>query len=142
MKTIMQYLIPAIFLSAAFAGGIFVERMHMCPGAPMRDEGRSPRLNMLEEITHDLDLSPEQRKQVGDILHEQRDKLRSIRSEVHPRFETVRNETQQRIAALLNPEQLEKFNELKDQKRRPPMLNRLRDRFFHGDRPHDGPADQ
>ena len=129
MKTVMQYFIPALFLSVAFAGGVYIERFRGCNPRDF-NVGPGMHLGMMEKISRDLDLSSDQEKQVSEIFREQREKLRSLRDEIHPKFESVRRETQQRIEAILTPAQIEKFSAIKEHIPPRGMGGRIGGKFF------------
>lgn len=73
-----------------------------------RSEERGP----LEWLTRELDLTPEQQKQLGPILDEAGTQYYAIFEPVRPQYEQVRQQTRNKIRALLTPQQRVKFEEL------------------------------
>ena len=70
------------------------------------DRGR-----MVRRLSRDLELSQEQVRQLRVIVDETGKKFAELRKQAGPQFEALREESFQRIRAILNPEQLKKFEE-------------------------------
>ncbi len=89
-----------------------------------RMENRQPEIRnqrMVKLFAKKLDLAPEQRKKLAQILADKREKMDALHGDVRPRFEEMRKTTQDEIRAILTPDQVEKFNELekkRDERRR------------------------
>jgi Spy/CpxP family protein refolding chaperone len=66
--------------------------------------------HMLDRFSRKLDLTPEQRQKVGAIMEESGKKMRSLWDESRPKAEALRKETADKIRALLNPDQIKKFD--------------------------------
>lgn len=73
-----------------------------------RGEERGP----LAWLTRELDLTPEQQKQLGPILDEASAQYSAIFEKVRPEYEQVRHQTRQKIRAFLTDAQRAKFDEL------------------------------
>ena len=73
--------------------------------------GRNP-ANTMAIFTRDLNLSPEQQKQIEAILNDTRARYAEIRKRADPEYEKVRQESRERIRQVLTPEQGPKFEEL------------------------------
>jgi Spy/CpxP family protein refolding chaperone len=83
-----------------------------------RFEGRNPEVRnqrMVKLFSRKLALTPDQREKLIKILDEKRQKMDALRNESRPRFEALRLSTQDDIRAILNPDQIEKFNALEAQ---------------------------
>ena len=77
-----------------------------------------------KELSDDLRLSPEQRKQVHEIMVQSHEQMKQLRAEFQPRFMEVTGKAEKEIAAVLTPEQQVKYKKLlQDRKQlwRPPM---------------------
>lgn len=66
-----------------------------------------------------LQLTPEQKPQVEQILREARVQLRELRRDAQPKFSAVRSQTDERLKAVLTPQQWEQFQQLFRTQRRP-----------------------
>jgi len=62
-------------------------------------------------LTHDLNLTGDQIKQVSGILSDMQVKYDAIRQQMSPQFEQVRQQGREQIRQLLTPEQEPKFEE-------------------------------
>ena len=63
---------------------------------------------------HDyLGLDREQRQRVDTILEETRSEFRKLREETRPRFHSIEDQSQARIREVLNPDQLQKYEEFR-----------------------------
>ncbi|MCI0527822.1 MAG: hypothetical protein L0Y56_10330 [Nitrospira sp.] len=65
---------------------------------------------MLERFSTKLSLTPEQKKEIADILEAKRQSIIALRAEVRPRFEEIRNSARDEIRKRLTPEQQQKFD--------------------------------
>jgi Spy/CpxP family protein refolding chaperone len=63
-------------------------------------------------FTRDLNLNPEQQKQVQAILTETRVRYAEIHRQVDPEYENARHEGREKIRQILTPEQRPKFEDL------------------------------
>ena len=68
--------------------------------------------SIVRHLTRDLNLSDAQAQQLGPIVDEWANQERDLRSRVDPQFQALRKEFRDQVRKILNPEQLEKFNEL------------------------------
>ena len=73
-----------------------------------------------------LELTAEQRQQLGEILDQSHREAEALRRDLAPRMREVMERSEQRIRELLTPEQLERFEELRRRQRH------RSDRFFGG----------
>ncbi|HYR88740.1 MAG TPA: hypothetical protein VE422_31975 [Terriglobia bacterium] len=68
-----------------------------------------------------LGLNETQREQMDKIMEETRSEFRKLREETQPRFQAIEMESRSKVRAILNDEQLQKYDEFRrnmDQKRR------------------------
>ena len=101
------------------AGGFYVanERVIANPAAEGRHAGkRAPRPSLVERLTQELALTPEQQQKVCGVLEGTRQKYEAaygpvrLHSEsLRPQMEAIRKEGRQDIRAVLTPEQLPLF---------------------------------
>lgn len=68
---------------------------------------------MLIKLDHDLDLKPAQRQEVERILADVQGEFAEVRREMAPRLLATLDRSHDRIAAVLDPEQREKFERLR-----------------------------
>ena len=70
------------------------------------------RAQMVEQITRELGLSPDQQEQLEAVLAETRGKYNAIYEQVRPQMEQARQEGRERIRKFLTAEQNPKFEEM------------------------------
>jgi Spy/CpxP family protein refolding chaperone len=68
-------------------------------------------------LARQLDLTPEQRRQIGAILTAERAKADSVMRAVRPVLQARYDSTSAAVRALLTPEQRERFDRLRDTRR-------------------------
>jgi Spy/CpxP family protein refolding chaperone len=81
---------------------------------PSRASGRGGFEQMLDK----LNLSAEQRTQVGEIFDDARAELTQLRRESGPRFREVRERTDARLQSVLTAEQWQEFRQLTSESRK------------------------
>jgi Spy/CpxP family protein refolding chaperone len=72
---------------------------------------RPGRTKIVEDLTREVGLTPDQKKQVETIVDDTRTKFDAIHEQERPQYEQARQEGRNRIRALLTPEQLPKFED-------------------------------
>ena len=118
--------LAGLFILGTVAGSLgahlyYARSLERPPGPPPFFAGRmGPRLE------RHLELTPEQGRQLRDILDESRREAEAMRRELAPRMREVLERAEGRIRKLLTAEQLERFEELQRHQRR------RSDRFFGG----------
>ena len=81
-------------------------------GAPTEGAShRGKRAHIVERMTRELTLSPDQQKQHGPIFDDMQAKFRALHEQMAPQTEQIRQEGRARIRALLTPEQEPKFED-------------------------------
>jgi Spy/CpxP family protein refolding chaperone len=66
---------------------------------------------IMQQMTDQLSLTPEQQTQIGAISDNIRDRMRQLQEQTKPQSDAIRNDGRQKIRALLTPEQQPKFDE-------------------------------
>jgi hypothetical protein len=72
----------------------------------------SSRHRVIDYLHKELALSQPQTEQLQQIFRTMDQKESVLRDRVAPQFQAIREETRNEIRKMLNPEQLEKFNEM------------------------------
>lgn len=98
------------FLTGALAMNIYRERQR-----PPRLGGRGGFEQMLDR----LNLTQDQRTQVGDIFEDARKQLAELRRVSEPKFREVRKSADERLQSVLTPEQWEQFQQMTNGRGRP-----------------------
>jgi periplasmic protein CpxP/Spy len=98
------------FLAGALAMNIYRARQR-----PPRAGGRGGFEQMLDR----LNLTQDQRTQVGAIFEDARTQLTELRRESEPKFREVRKNTDERLQSVLTPEQWEQFQQITSRRNRP-----------------------
>jgi hypothetical protein len=106
-------LVLAFLLGAVTGGvGLSLYQMHTGWWWHARADGARFQQVLLRRLTRDLSLRPDQRDRVEAILRESGAEFTKLREEIHPRFREIRTQTRERIRAVLDAEQLQKFERL------------------------------
>ncbi len=107
-----------VFLFGALSGSVttyMISESHF-EGAP-GSHHHSREARLLKRLSDRLDLDRQQQERIGAIIHETHGRIAQIRQKVRPEIEAVLSESQQRIAALLRPDQREKFGKIIEEHR-------------------------
>jgi Spy/CpxP family protein refolding chaperone len=101
----------SIFLLGFLAGGLALNAYHVWfnSAAPVSRQER------FERIFNQLDLSEQQRSDVQKIVGETREELQKLREGSEPRVREIRNRADVRMQQVLNPEQWQKFQKMKEE---------------------------
>ncbi|MGH9760562.1 MAG: periplasmic heavy metal sensor, partial [Blastocatellia bacterium] len=106
--------VVAIFVLGAIAGALGMNIYRgIRPNAP--PPGGHPR--GFERMFDNLNLTPDQKSKVDQILADSRKKLMEVRRESAPQFSQVRQETEDRLKAVLTPQQWQQFQDQIQQNR-------------------------
>lgn len=73
---------------------------------------RSGPERFIQNLTRDLNLTPDQVEKIKVILDESNQKFRDFRRQLRPQFDELRKEGRGRIRQVLTPEQVTKFDEI------------------------------
>lgn len=91
------------------------------PNRPTASRQGAPQSRVVNRLTRDLDLTPDQQKRVSDILANTQERYNGIRQQMNPQFDQARAEGRAQIRQILTPEQqpkLDEFFRLVDEERR------------------------
>ncbi len=122
MKTVKVIGVLVLIFVAGFSGGIVATRM-MVRNMVLelrRDPDKAVitvRTNVERNFFRTLRLSPDQQKQVHEILKDSRDRMRPIREQFQPQLDAIVIETRSNILATLKPQQQELFKEFLSENR-------------------------
>ena len=72
-----------------------------------------------EQMLNRLNLTQDQRTQVGEIFDDARKQLAELRREADPKFREVRKNTDERLQSVLTAEQWEQFQQMTNRRGRP-----------------------
>lgn len=71
----------------------------------------------MDEMAERLNLTADQKTKVQEIFSDTREQLRAVRRETEPRMAEIRRQADGRLQTVLTPEQWEKFQKLRDERR-------------------------
>jgi len=100
-----------IIFVLGFTAGILVLNVYR---GVVRGGGGSSRM---EELSERLNLTADQKTKVQEIFSDTREQLRAVRRETEPRMAEIRRQADGRLQTVLTPEQWEKFQKLRDDRR-------------------------
>jgi hypothetical protein len=114
-----------IFLTGATTGGVLVrnyapkvvKRSHTSPPIPISSQRRQ---EYLAKLDRELELTPDQHKQVEGILAASQERMKHLWEPVEPQIKDEYRRTRKEIADVLNPDQREKMKKMhneRDQRR-------------------------
>jgi Spy/CpxP family protein refolding chaperone len=118
--------LAGLFLLGVVSGGLgahlyYARSLERPPGPPPFFAGA-----MGARLERQLDLTPEQARQLRRILDDSRREAEAMRRELAPRMREVMERSEARISELLTPEQRQRFAELRRRH------HRRSERFFGG----------
>lgn len=121
-KVKVSLIIVIVFLVGFFTGtGVVATFLYINKPLMHFDGPPPPPPGMImEKMTRDLDLTPDQQEKVQEIMDRTRDKMMALREKNRPKFKSILQQSQQEIAAVLDSGQKEKFDR---------MQKRLKQRF-------------
>ena len=79
-----------------------------------RTRAEGDRHQRFEQMLDRLQLNPDQRTQVNQILSETREQLQALRKESEPRFDAIRQQADERLQKILTPDQWKQFQQERD----------------------------
>ncbi len=82
-------------------------------GGRVWDQPRQPhgRDQLILQLSHELQLTPEQQRQLTTIMDDTRTKWRALYLPLEPQHEAIRQQSRERIRAILTPEQRPQFED-------------------------------
>jgi len=103
--------VVVVFLLGAIAGGMFgygyAHHSVAAANTPLPEPER--RAKRVEQLTHELGLTPDQAKQLDAILLEWHGNAKAIHEQADVQMEQLRQKGRDEIRAILTPEQKPKF---------------------------------
>jgi len=103
--------VGVVFLLGAFLGSIsgyvFASRSHADLKPSLSDDER--RAQKVSVLTRDLNLTPDQQKQLDNAIREAQTKFKAIREASQPQIDATRAEARAKVRSFLTPEQLPKY---------------------------------
>ena len=122
MKVQVWLVILAVFGLGGITG-VSLDRVYLSRNAEKRPSfGRGRTGHMVERMTKDMNLSPEQAESIRKIFEESRKEFSPSKLAECPGFKEARQRTRDRVNAVLNPEQ-QKIYQQKEQEREERMKN-------------------
>jgi Spy/CpxP family protein refolding chaperone len=97
------------FLLGVIVGGVGVFYYTWHTGHWHRGFSRE---RVVRHLKRELNLTDAQVQQLNQIMDDAGAKHRQLQQQVEPQFQALHEETQNRIRQILNPDQLQKFNEI------------------------------
>ena len=105
--------LAVVFVLGAALGGIlgyaFAHRTYASAPTVLTPEAR--RAQRRQQMNREVNLTPEQQKEIAAILDQAQNQYKAIRASVDPQAESVRRETRDKIRGLLTADQKPKFEE-------------------------------
>ena len=106
-------LVVLVFLLGIALGalGTYVAAARVWGARPEVHGHHDRRAHMVEQLTHELNLTADQQKQIDAILADMQKQYAALHKQISPQTEQVRQQGREQIRALLTPEQQPKFDE-------------------------------
>ena len=109
------FLVLALGIGLGAVGEVYVNQRVLArpPQAQVQNQNvRAPApLRAVPRLTKELDLSPDQQKQLSAILTEMQERFDGIRQQMNPQFDQIREQGHDQIRQILTPEQRPKFED-------------------------------
>ena len=102
-----------IFTLGFLAGALALNVYHAKHASSLGDS----RPNRFEQMVNRLQLSPEQKSEVDQIMSETRKQFVELRKQSEPRFEEIRKRTDERMQAVLTPQQWQQWQQMTNESR-------------------------
>jgi Spy/CpxP family protein refolding chaperone len=105
--------VGVVFLLGAALGGMvgYIFAHHTALAAPAQMTDAAKRAQKVQRLTQELDLSPEQQKQLDVIMASVQAQYKAIHHTTDPQIDEARQKGREQIRAILTPEQKPKFEE-------------------------------
>jgi hypothetical protein len=105
--------VGAVFLLGAALGGVlgylFAHRPVSAANPPLSEPER--RAQKVHQLTNELSLTPQQAQQLDAILMQRHAETKAVRDQTDLQLDAVRQKGRAQVRAILNPDQLPKFEE-------------------------------
>jgi Spy/CpxP family protein refolding chaperone len=69
------------------------------------------RVEIVNRLSHDLNLTPDQRSRIESIVNTSHDRFHALDQQLEPQYDAIRQDARNKIRAVLTPEQKVKFEE-------------------------------
>lgn len=112
----------AIIFVLGFTAGILALNIY-------RGLARADGRDRFEHLSERLNLNADQKTKVQTILGDTREQLRALRRESEPRVDEIRRQADERLKQVLNEEQWQQFQTMRNERRRGRGPRGDRDRF-------------
>jgi len=105
--------VGVVFLLGAALGGMlgYVFAHHTAMAAPAQMTDSEKRAQKVQRLTQELNLSPDQQKQLDTIMASVQAQYKAIHQSTDPQTNEARQKGREQIRAILTPEQKPKFEE-------------------------------
>jgi Spy/CpxP family protein refolding chaperone len=100
-----------VFLLGALLGGLGNHLWGERVWGRQAPVGPPSKTQIIADLTQQLELTPDQQKQLSLIVDDTRAQWRSLYSTIEPQHEEIRRQSRDRIRAFLTPEQKPKFED-------------------------------
>lgn len=101
-----------VFVLGAGAGALVTHRVYQKRLQTFLRGGPAATEMIVRRMSVELDLRPERRRQLAEIIRDTQRQLREARQQPDPQFRTILRDMEQRIRNILTPEQQTKFDAL------------------------------
>jgi Spy/CpxP family protein refolding chaperone len=105
--------VGVVFLLGAALGGMigYVFAHHTAQAAPPQMTEAAKRAQKIQRLTEELNLAPEQQKQLEVIMAGVQAQYKAIHQSTEPQINEARQKGREQIRAILTPEQKPKFED-------------------------------
>ena len=104
-------LVVIVFLLGALLGGVGNHVWGERVWGKQTISGPQTKGQIVNNLTKELQLTPDQQKQLGAIVDDTKAQWRVLYTTIEPRHEEIRQQSRDRIRAILTPDQKPKFEE-------------------------------
>jgi hypothetical protein len=104
-------LVLVVFLLGALLGGVGNHVWGERVWGKQTINTQPTRNQIVSDLTRDLQLTPDQQKQLGSIVDDTRAQWRALYTTVEPQHEQIRQQARDRMRAILTADQKPKFEE-------------------------------
>jgi Spy/CpxP family protein refolding chaperone len=104
-------LVIVVFLLGVLLGGVGNHLLGERVWGEQTINTQPTRNEIVGRLTRDLQLTPDQQKQLGAIVDDTRAQWRTLYTTIEPQHEQIRQQSRDRIRAILTPDQKPKFEE-------------------------------
>jgi Spy/CpxP family protein refolding chaperone len=104
-------LVLVVFLLGVLLGGVGNHLWGERVWGKQITTGQPTKGQIVSDLTKELQLTPDQQKQLTIIVDDTRSQWRTLYSTIEPEHEKIRKQSRDRVRAILTPEQKPKFEE-------------------------------